>query len=331
MNRTMIRVAIVIVLNTLSASTVWCQSYEGYLTSSSEELTKTYPIWLDITEQPGKLFGSYFYKLVGKPITVEVNVSSGQFILTEKNGKGRVVGTFALSKQEDSLTGTWISADKKRTFFVRLFAVDSMYRSLARIPKPERLRLNDERTLKTDLDEVSGPDYCLKKGEVPKLHCSFARRGIAELYYNYEYCAGPYPSAHGYSYVFDCATGKRLLLEHEIDTARIAEFMAYVYPMIRDQIVGEWNESDEETRVTIAEHSSIDGVEAIENRLKESDYGMNTYRIREDGVVLEFNNFFDLPHVVQALDFFGEIVIPHQTMTKYLRPDSPLRKLSDID
>ena len=54
---------------------------------------------------------------------------------------------------------------------------------------------------------------------------------------------------------------------------------------------------------------------------------MTDFHISEDGVHLGRCHYCGFPHVVQALDFCDEIIVPPAVLQDYLKKDSILRNL----
>lgn len=308
------------------------QSFEGYLIKESDEGTQRYPIWLSMQEQGGKVDARYFYKKVGTTIALEGEQTSSNITLRENSAKGKLVGTFTLTNRRDSLTGNWKSADGKKKLGVSLYPVDGAYEQRSVIPKPDKLFIGDDYTFLDALKEYSEPGPCNEKGEMPKTEYWFARRGIAVLAHYWSSCGTGY---QGYNhYVFDCSTGQSISLEDELDPKKAEAFVKFIYPSIQEQVVGGWNETEEEGKqIVIESMTSMDDEKkpfVLEEYIQKSGYGISNFNVTEQGIVLESQGIFELPQATRAFDVGYTVVVPFRDLQQFLKPGSILSQLRDM-
>ena len=86
MNPASKRISIVLILISLCISTMWGQSYEGFLADSSGN---QYRIWMDLRIADESVTGSYFYKDKGKAILLRGTSNAGTLRVSELDKKGK--------------------------------------------------------------------------------------------------------------------------------------------------------------------------------------------------------------------------------------------------
>jgi hypothetical protein len=320
-----------------NAQTSAGQTYEGYLVNPADGAK--YPIWMEVQANGATLSGSYFYKRVGTAIPLEGTSAGNSRIIKEKDGKGKVTGTFSFSMESLPVRGQWKDAAGKKSLHIELYPVDPSYRAMAVIPKHERLLMADGSSFMDAIKESSSEDVTLGNGKLLKPTFTFARRGFATYTVVWE-MMGAYPTTNTDRYVFDIKSSRIINVYEEFDLSKREQFKQLLVSKVAAQLEDHWKTLDTEGKQVLRDAYATDpypGFEFGANNMP--NYNKSAQNIEvllanayltDDGVVFSTTRFYDFPHAIQVYDAFVEVVIPYGECAKYLSPGSELLRLSDI-
>jgi len=113
------------------------QSYEGNMYGKIKEREVDLFIWLDlkIAKDNKILNGSYFYKTIGKEISISGKKNGNKISLIEKDKNKNITGVFKLTVLNGNIKGVWYQPNKKDTLQVELYRANPALRNTAKIPK----------------------------------------------------------------------------------------------------------------------------------------------------------------------------------------------------
>lgn len=285
-----------------------------------------YPVGMSlmIPTGDGEAGGSYFYQKTGLDIDLKGAKQGPSLTLTERNTKGEKTGEFLCVLEGSGITGKWVSADGKKELNVSLTEIS-----------PDRLRAMQQDALLDAFDRSHLPrkDECMSAGLTYTFKNSFIRSFIIHT----EYLCGPYPNSERKNVMYNVRTRKPIDFWTEIDPARLEDFKEYLNQETQKRF-DEWRggTSEQEWAEVFSqfgcnqvyldeenESQSLDGFFTVTDAVAV----MTDFHIAEDGVHLGRCHYCGFPHVVQALDFCDEIVIPPAALQDYLKEDSILRNL----
>jgi len=186
------------------------QSFEGTMFGKIKERDVHLFIWVDLSipKYNGIVKGSYFYKTIGKEISILGKKEGNQISFIEKDKNQKVTGIFVLKVFTGNIKGFWYQPNKKDTLQVELYSANPTFRKTAKIPK-----LND--LLKEDIEFYSsGLDSTLSEQSV-NYSVLFARSNLLSvelIWENYSYTAH-YGTIH---HSYNLATSEVINLKDEI-------------------------------------------------------------------------------------------------------------------
>jgi hypothetical protein len=304
------------------------EPYEGLLQLENSAA----PIWMEmgLPSGDGPVSGSYFYKRIGKEIPLQGSKQGQALRLSEKGPKGAITGTFAFAVHGDSLVGGWKSPKDTTTRPVRLVRADPAYKRYAVIPKPGELRLAEGKTLADAIREYTEGDEKNK----PWIEWHLCRKGVLSLSYNWEF-TGAYSTNGSIVYTFDLATRKEIVLDSQIQPAKLKAFDKLIHDGIQSDLTecrkavsdSEWNE----VLADKLESDTGDAATALDRCFRLESYcnrGSSEYYFTENGLEYWFSDFFQFPHVIQSMDCSSQVAIPYADLKKFLRPGSPLLRFA---
>ncbi len=101
----------------LLAWTMAAKSQISYTTIFYGQINNKINLQLTLTREGSKLFGSYFYTAIGKPLRIEGSVGVNEnFVISEFDSSGKKTGLFKGAFKDDEMSGTWSSPDGSKSF-----------------------------------------------------------------------------------------------------------------------------------------------------------------------------------------------------------------------
>jgi hypothetical protein len=306
----------------------FAEPYEGLLQLENSAA----PIWMEarLPTGDGPVAGAYFYKRIGKEIPLQGTKRGQTLSLSETGAKEAITGTFAFTVRGDSLVGGWKSPKETTAHPVALVRADPVYRRYAVIPKPGELKLADGKTLADAIREYTEGDEKNK----PWIEWRLCRKGVLSVSYNWEF-TGAYPTTGSLVYTFDLATRKEIVLDSQIEPAKLKAFDKRIHDGIQAELTecrkavsdSEWNEvlADRLERDTGDAATALDRCFRLESACNR---GTSEYYFTEKGLEYWFSDFFQFPHVIRSMDCSSRVAIPYADLKKYLRSGSPLLRFA---
>jgi len=287
----------------------FAQSYEGYISTNL-------PIWLDITSNDGSLSGSYFYKTKSGSIELSGTKQGSSIVLNEKDANGVIAGVFTCIDHGDSLTGKWGSPKSSKYLTVKLHKTNSSFKDKSRIPGSDKLLLAaDNQTLSGLLKEYSDE----ASGKTPKLHYVFAERGILSCSFDWETLTAYLSNGTEY-HTFNLTTNKEIILSREINNGKLSDFKEIIKDRLQKELDAHLKNYSEKEWLEIFEDK-----ETVEKSFKAdtiSERLYSTYYLENGSLYVVVDNYFEFPHVAQAMDLSFKIQIPFTKLMQYINEDS---------
>jgi hypothetical protein len=292
------------------------------------------PIWVDVNipTGDGPISGSYFYKHVGKPISLTGERRADTLHATETDSKGAVTGTFTCIIHRDSMVGTWVGPKEIHASRVLLFKAEPTDKKFSVLPKADKLKLATGGTLADRIKEYSSEDGS-NNGSVEVGVC---RKGIYSVSYYWEYDGGgDPPSSARISHTFDLASRKEIVLNSEIEPKRRREFYSRNHAKIQSEL-----------SALRKEHSDSEWIEALGNRMQKipgspdsaldkcfqlngpCNTSVADYTFYENGLEYGFTDFFSFTANTRPWEFTSHITIPYAELKRDLRRKSRLLRLA---
>jgi hypothetical protein len=172
---------------------------------------------MDLRIADESVIGSYFYKDKGKAILLRGTSNAGTLRVSELDKKGKESALFTLSRQADSLHGSWVSSNKSDSYAVVLWRSDSSWRTAAKNPDASKIFPGFKKEYR----------HCSVSLSYPLL-----RSGLASVLFEYSNCI------HGDSHLryqegslsalVDNTNYKLIELEKEIDPTRMEDFVMHL-------------------------------------------------------------------------------------------------------
>jgi hypothetical protein len=311
----------------LCFSIVLCQSqsFDGYIELGYHSVA---PIWMELNNSAakGSVTGTYFYKKVGKEIPLKGSGKGDTLRIVESDAKNNT-GIFLLARHNDSLVGSWKAPKSAQSRVVKLFKSNPEDKKFARLPKSRELKLKSGKTLDQEMQENRNGDK--HKPDVSDI--IFYRRNILSLEVGWE-TMGAYPGFHSFVHSFDLSNDKEIELDKEIDAAQLPRFNAFLSNKIQVELTDHRKTySDSEWYDALAERIQNDHEGEGGDLGKYFDVtgvftaGSSEFFFTEDGLCYRVENYLELPHVIQSMDFNSDILIPFSELKKFLRVGSVLR------
>lgn len=312
------------------------------------------PIWMDlqVPEADGPITGTYFYKKVGKEISLQGERKGAVIRLTEYGAQRAVTGLFTLTRFEDSLVGTWNLPKDTGKLRVLLHRSAPEYQPYAKMPKPGELILSGGKTLAQEIRE-GREDAENPQGKGPALDIDFFRKGVIGLSYGLEYM-GAYSTSIGVYHTFDLAAKpkREIVLHNEIEPKQRKRF----YGLLRRRIQAELaahrkTATDEEWHSLFEARIQEDGgdpdsllndiflmpeprdtgpaeIDTSTQVQEQNDTRSDHYHFTEQGLQYHVSHYWGFPHVIQAQDFYCQIDFSFAELKPYLKQGSPLARFA---
>jgi hypothetical protein len=317
------------------------QAFEGTINGKLD-------VWFDLAmpSSDGPVSGSYFYIKVGEDIQVS-GVKKGNSLSLNEYGDGeKITGVINCIMRKDSITGTWKKPKGKTALPVALIRANPAFGKYEKMLNGKDLRLLDGTVLSEELNSYSGEGY-LDENEnptksTPALDATYENDDILSVSFSWAYM-GAYPSYGTVYHTFDLKTNSELSLWDQIDNGKMDEFNSLLCQQIQPKL-DETRESypDSEWQDVLAPledsedpESAIDSIgeyfHCTDVRKASPHSGIQkgiNYFLDSTSLHFVLDNFFEFPHVIQAMDLFGEASIPLDDFKKYLKKESPLRRIS---
>lgn len=172
-------------------------------------------------------------------------------------------------------------------------------------------RLGEDPGLRTE-----GVDQFFHQGFEVQLN----QKGILSIEFVFqEYTGGVHPFSGAKGLSLDLQTGNELRLENEINSAQQKAF----YLQVRKQQLDEWNDAifpDQAEQF----RNEVNGLSPVTGEALQTFFEKQAFYLNEDGLVI-----FDDPYLI-APYAAGRIhtLIPYENLKRYLKTDSPLRRLT---
>jgi hypothetical protein len=294
---------------------IQAQSYEGYISGNL-------PVWIDLNApaNDGTLSGSYFYKAKTGTITLTGSKKDSTLILNETDNTGAVTGIFNFVDYGDSLSGKWQNPKSGKFLPVAAFKTDPAFKTSARIPGINKLMLADGKsTLKSVL--VGGT---LEKGKLPKVIYSFAERGIISCNFEWQ-TMGAYPSSGIEYHTFDAATAKEITLLQEIKDTQLPKLLNKIKEQLQAGLDAyRKTHTNDEWLEAFPDQATLDSAFKVG---EPTDKLCDNFCLDNRTFFIVIDNFFDLPHAAQEMDYSVKIPVPLSELLSYLRDDSIFQRL----
>ena len=187
------------------------------------------------------------------------------------------------------------------------------------IPATSKLMLSDGKTLNAELTE-----YADEGSKKPKLVYLYAEKNILSLSFAWE-TMGAYLSSGTIYHTFDLANNKEISLLNEINPEKLSALKSKIQTAIQKKL--------DEHRKNYTEQEWIDAFgdkETFEKAFKLSESEKNlleNWYLKPGFLTVLFDNYFDFPHVIQAMDFSGEWKSSFPEIRQYLKENSILNNL----
>jgi hypothetical protein len=328
----------------ISGFQLWAQSYEGVINNN---LT----IWLDLNppDSKGAVTGSYFYEKFGEDIRLSGKIANNTVSLNELDKKNVAQGIFNLVIIKDSLNGTWKKIKGRSSLPVKLWKADPANRKFAKARNGKELILLDGSTLADQLSNYTGEGY-LDENEnptnrPPDVNICHAEGNVLSTSFFWSYM-GAYPSGGVVYHTFDLVSKKEISLWDEIDKTKFPAFNSYfcvkIQPFLdetrKSYSDSEWIETFNNFNANDADNTALDEKGMLDARFSAKDLrtcssnsaiqvGTNFF-LGNDSLHFSITWYFGFPHVIQAMDVGGEVLIPYGELKKYLKKGSVLQTLS---
>ena len=294
-----------------AVTTCNAQSFEGYISG-------TFPVWVDLNlaANDGTVTGVYFYKKDGGSIPLSGIIKGSQITLNETSKDGVCTGVFTCTNFGDSITGNWSKANSTKSSSVKLYKTDVSFKQFAKIPAASKLILLNGKALSEELNEYAG-----EGSKKPKLVYLFSEKNILSLSFAWE-TMGAYLSSGTIYHTFDLTNNKEISLLNEIKPAMLSALKSKIKTVIQKKL--------DEHRKNYTEQEWIDAFgdkDTFEKAFKLSESEKNlleSWYLKHRFLTVVFDNYFDFPHVIQAMDFSSEWKSSFPEIRKYLKENSIL-------
>jgi hypothetical protein len=186
------------------------QSFEGNIYGMFSQKDRNLFVWFDLRlpAENGAASGSYFYKNVGKEISLSGNKNGSQITLVEKDKNQNITGIFQVNYLNNTLKGCWYQPGKRDTLSVILYRTNPVFKKMAKIPKLKDL-------LSEDIEFYNEGLHTSDTDEEVTYYPVFSGSGMlsVELHWeNYSYTAH-YGTIH---HTYDLSTKEIIDLKNEI-------------------------------------------------------------------------------------------------------------------
>lgn len=302
------------------------QSYEGIMSGETAGKYVRLFIWVDleIPKANATVKGSYFYKNIGKEISLCGEKKGNEIILTEKDKNQNSTGIFSLNTFKDGLKGFWCKPDGKDTLQVDLYRTNPSFKNTAKIPKLKELLAEDIEFYSSGLsdnDSEQGVNYSV-------LFTGSDFLSIGLNWENYNYTAH-YGTVH---YMYHLPTMEAMNLKDEItdkcqsylcrklqeivETHRLeytdAEWIESLYPYIESP--EEYKEADEKIQELFTVTSLPQRAELY---------------LDSDGLVCFIEDYCEQYFSAgnRAMTFDCVVTIPFHSLEPFIKKESVLQNL----
>jgi hypothetical protein len=186
------------------------QSFEGNMSGKIAGKDVNLFIWADIKvdKDNGSVTGSYFYKNIGKEISLSGKTVGKELTLLEKD-IDKVTGIFSLKNTSGNYIGSWHKPNSADSLKVELFRTNPSFKSTSRFPNFKKLLKEDIEFYNEGLngnDSEQGLTYSV----------IFARNNLLSVELNWENYW--YTAHYGtFYYTFNLATGDKIELKDDIN------------------------------------------------------------------------------------------------------------------
>lgn len=323
---------------------LWAESYEGVI---NYNLT----VWLDLNPpgSEGAVTGSYFYEKFGEDIRLSGKIANANVTLNEFDKNNAPQGIFNLIIIKDSLNGTWKKVRGRSSLPVKLCKVNPANRRFAKARNGKELILLDGSTLANEMSNYTGEGYLDENenptNKAPDLTIRHAEGNVLSTSFFWSYM-GAYPSGGVVFHTFDLVSKKEISLWDEIDKTKFPAFNKYFCAKIQPFLDetrerysdSEWTETFNNFNAGDKDKDQPDEKGMLDARFSARDLrtGSNNAVIQagtnfflgDDTLHYTISWYFGFPHVIQAMDVAGEVLIPYGELKKYLRKGSVLQTLS---
>jgi hypothetical protein len=237
---------------------IQARSFEGNMYGKLAKRDVNLFIWVDIEIPKGNgiVRGSYFYKAIGKDIQLLGEKRGSIILLTEKDKNHKIIGTFSLMLNNDSMVGYWSKSNSQDSLQVKLYKTNPSFRNTAKLPKLKDLLSEDIDFYSQGLDSNS-IDQSITYDVL------FARGNLLsiELHWeNYSYTAH-YGTIH---YTYNLSTKEIINLKDEISDS----CQAYLSKEIQE-IVTSYREEYSDSEWVEGLHPYVEGYDAYSDSSQE--------------------------------------------------------------
>jgi len=314
--------------------------YEGYITITTKNgVVKLLPIWASLkkSETSDSVTGAYFYRKVGKEISLNGILSSDSLEVTETSS-GKVTGIFSGTDYKDSVVGEWKAGSGKKGNPFVLYPAKPENRQYA-IFATEKLIVTEHIDGTMSLKSVLAPSADYKETGMGEsegtLEYLFSRNNIMSAL-AYKSYMGAYPLEGTLRFIFDLKSGRQLVVKKEIDPAKMSQFETLLKSKIQNALIEEKKVADPNDADFISAISgNIENIDNLSNQqvidqaFTVGDIsGFNDFYIDGKGLNLSISGFFGLPHVVQCYDIYLDVVVPFSELKTFLKQNSPLMNVT---
>lgn len=309
-----------------ACTTIQAQSFEGTMSGKIAGNDVNLSIWIDLKVPPhnGAVAGSYFYKTIGKKISVSGKKDGPNIYLEEKDKNQKTTGAFFLSLGKGKLNGYWLKPNSKDTFYVEMYNANPSFKNTARIPKLKNLLAEDIEFYSTGLD--SNDVY-----QQVTYSTLFARGNLLSVELNWENWS--YTAHYGtIHHTYDLTTNETIKLEDEINDSCFAYLQKEVYAIVaahrEEYSDSAWIESIYFYMDTPEEYQQakekLNELFDSTTVLRKADFYLD-----KDGLICYIQDFCEQYYSAGRRDmtFDCSVSIPFDELRKYIKKDSRLSRI----
>ncbi len=313
--------------------------YEGYITITTKNgVVKLLPIWasLNKSETSDSVTGTYFYRKVGKGISLNGMLSSDTLKMTEISA-GKVTGIFSGTDYKDSVVGEWKASSESKGYPFVLYSAKPENKPYAKFVSEKLLVTECEyidstmplKTLLAGSPKNSEFGNYESEGELSYLFC---RNNVLAATVMKSYTTADVT----FNLMFDLKSGHQLIIKNEIDPAKMAQFETLLKSKIQQKLTEEKKTIDvyDDNFIT-AISGSIGDIEDLSNQqiidkafIVGDVSGFNEYSLNGKGLNLTISGYFGLPRYTQCYDIYLDIIVPFSELNAYLKQSSPLMNVA---
>jgi hypothetical protein len=283
-------------------------------------------IWFDLQlpAADGGITGTYFYKTVGRPISLYGKEINGKMLLEEKDKKGNTNGMFLLERVNDKLSGIWTNTSKSDSFRINMYMTDTAFRKSAKLPRLNELLSEDIDFYREGLDSAY-------YDEGVRYQALFAGSDLLSIELNWEnyWYTAHYGTLY---YTYNLGTHEWVDLKADINALcdsflvdSIRKIVTENYQMYSDS---EWVDgiysymnNEEEYDEAVQKVRDLFAVESMPEKacLYLDKFGLNCY-------IQDYcEQYYSSGN--RGMTFDVLITIPYTDLPKYVKPDSLLSKI----